>query len=168
MARVGGDELVGWRGGGGGQSLLHHACGAAPSAVSAERLAGLGADVNARDACLGTPLHLCALYGTDVHAAIAERLVGHGADLAAKNERGHTPLDTARKYGCTKLAHLLERHGAPATPAPSPATVRRPPHPYAQRAVWPRPLRASREPHGHPPRMGRTACVDKRAVPVSD
>jgi len=66
-----------------------------------------GADVNAKNADGGTPLHRAAWKG---HKEVAELLITNGADVNAKNADGHTPLDRANA-NTGKIADLLRKHG---------------------------------------------------------
>ena len=72
-----------------------------------------GADVNAKDAWGGTPLHYAASGG---HKEIVELLIAKGAAVNAKRSDGGTPLDWAEETGFNKeTADLLRKHGATTT-----------------------------------------------------
>ena len=72
-----------------------------------------GADVNAKDAWGGTPLHYAAIKG---HKEIVELLIAKGAAVNAKRSDGGTPLDWAEETGFNKeTADLLRKHGATTT-----------------------------------------------------
>lgn len=62
----------------------------------AELLVNAGANVNAVDKRLNTPLHLAANGGSDEHYLIAELLLRRGANVNARNPDNATPLDVAR------------------------------------------------------------------------
>lgn len=62
----------------------------------AKLLIDRGANVNALDIHLITPLHLAAYGETDEHYAVAERLINTGANINAINAENVTPLDLAR------------------------------------------------------------------------
>jgi len=69
-------------------------------------LAGVGADVNAKEEDGWTPLHYAVYEG---YKEIAELLIAKGADVNAKEEDGWTPLhDAATK----EIAELLIDNGA--------------------------------------------------------
>ena len=54
----------------------------------AEKLCGLGADVNARTGLGWTPIHIIAMHGTKESLEVAKCLIKHGADLKATAENG--------------------------------------------------------------------------------
>ena len=68
-----------------------------------------GADVNAKDNSVDTPLHIAAF---ERHTEIAELLIAKGADVNAKDADGKTPLDRAIMNRLDELADLLRKHGA--------------------------------------------------------
>uniref|UniRef100_A0A0N8DY86 Synphilin-1 n=1 Tax=Daphnia magna TaxID=35525 RepID=A0A0N8DY86_9CRUS len=68
-----------------------------------------GFEVDLRDHCGQTPLHLAARAG---HASAVAILVAHGADVTAKNDMGHRPLDLASANGHVGVAQLLRLHDA--------------------------------------------------------
>ncbi|KAI9554411.1 hypothetical protein GHT06_019683 [Daphnia sinensis] len=68
-----------------------------------------GIEVDLRDHCGQTPLHLAARAG---HASAVAILVAHGADVTAKNDMGHRPLDLASANGHVGVAQLLRLHDA--------------------------------------------------------
>ena len=58
-----------------------------------------------------TALHLCAVYGTDIHRQLAKVLVeGARANLLIKNKKGDTPHETAIKRGNDEIASYLWSH----------------------------------------------------------
>jgi cytohesin len=106
----------------------------------AELLIDKGANVNAKDAWGGTPLHKAAANGkkevaelliaagadvnaktnndTPLHAAashgqteVVELLIAKGADVNAKVKDGRTPLDKTEGKNHTETADLLRKHG---------------------------------------------------------
>ncbi|XP_057375372.1 uncharacterized protein LOC130696297 [Daphnia carinata] len=68
-----------------------------------------GFEVDLRDHCGHSPLHLAARAG---HASAVAILVAHGADVTAKNDMGHRPLDLASANGHVGVAQLLRLHDA--------------------------------------------------------
>ena len=68
-----------------------------------------GADVNHKDVCSETALHLAARYG---HHALAQGLLGAGADVNAKDRDSETALHKAARYGHRALAQGLLGAGA--------------------------------------------------------
>lgn len=66
-----------------------------------------GADPNAYQRSVGTPLH-CSC-GDE---ALFSLLIQHGADVNLKDPSGQTPLDIARHYCAENIAQLLIQHGA--------------------------------------------------------
>ena len=91
-----------------GWSLLHQAVRWSDVAV-VRYLVSLGADVNARRSCGGTPL---SLTGLGNKAAIVEFLVSQGANVDAKNNDGETPLHSAAFFGNIEVIKSLLSHGA--------------------------------------------------------
>jgi ankyrin repeat protein len=61
----------------------------------AEMLLAHGADVNATDESLGTPLHDAVAFGHYGQVQIARMLLAHGANINAKSNYGETPLHEA-------------------------------------------------------------------------
>ena len=84
----------------------------------AELLIANGADINAKNLTLRTPLLVAAILG---HKEIAELLIANGADVNAKDENGWTPLVYAKfvykrespdaKAAKKETADLLRKHG---------------------------------------------------------
>ena len=64
-----------------------------PKAEMTKVLLEHGADVDARDSALNTPLHLAAWNG---NAEAAKLLLESGAKIDAAGKFGHTPLKTAQ------------------------------------------------------------------------
>ncbi len=75
----------------------------------AEFLIDKGADVNAIDKNLITPLHRAALGSG---SKVAKILIDKGADVNAKDSRGRTPLHDAAGYGNDQMVELLIERGA--------------------------------------------------------
>ena len=71
-----------------------------------------GADVNALDCSLSTPLHLASLQGV---LDAVQILIKHGADVNARNETNFTPLHGASLLGDVQIVQLLIDHGADVT-----------------------------------------------------
>ena len=74
-----------------------------------------GADVNARDNMLRTPLHLVSdpsstHLGLPVRLEIARILLSHGADVGAEDEEGRTPLQRALASKQAEMAQLLSEY----------------------------------------------------------
>ncbi|CAK8994577.1 unnamed protein product [Durusdinium trenchii] len=67
-----------------------------------------GADINAQDRHLGTPLHN-AVAG---QSNLAKELVENGADIGREDRWKRTPLHTAAEHGKAELATLLLHEGA--------------------------------------------------------
>lgn len=86
-------------------SLLHAACYDGKPEI-AELLLELGADVNARERDLRTPLHLAANQG---HLDVIDVLVQHDADLEAKDVQGKTPLMLGRISRSGKKDEIVAR-----------------------------------------------------------
>jgi cytohesin len=82
---------------------------AATRAEVAEFLIAKGADVNAKDKNLVTPLHRAA-SGNGLR--VAEILIAKGADVNAKDSRGRTPLHDAAGRGNDQMVELLITAGA--------------------------------------------------------
>ena len=64
-----------------------------------------GADVNAADYDLRTPLHIAASEG---NAAAAALLVANGADAEAKDRWGHSAKDDAQEKGHGEVVSVLQ------------------------------------------------------------
>ena len=71
-----------------------------------------GADVNARDDKLWTPLMFAA---SGSHLDVVRHLVDKGADVNAKGKWGYTPLMWAALNGHLEVAACLLEHGADVT-----------------------------------------------------
>ncbi|KAJ8669348.1 hypothetical protein QAD02_000607 [Eretmocerus hayati] len=70
-----------------------------------------GADIEARDACLNTPLHLSLEF--EIRNDIIELLVAHGAEINVQNDYGNTPLHFASENGdSSKVIAFLLKIGA--------------------------------------------------------
>ena len=67
------------------------------------------AEVNARDAYGGTPLHYAAIGG---RRDVAELLLAKGAEVDARDSQRQTPLHLAAAYGHKEVAELLLAKGA--------------------------------------------------------
>lgn len=92
-------------------SLLHAACYDGKPEI-AELLIELGADVNARERDLRTPLHHAANQG---HLEVIDLLVRHGADLEAKDAKGMTALmwgQISRSGRKIEIVDKLKGYGA--------------------------------------------------------
>jgi ankyrin repeat protein len=78
----------------------------------------VGEDINARNDCNQTPLHLPLLYqnanGTPLHknTETAALLISSGADVNARDKGGETPLHYASDRGYEKIVSLLIAKGA--------------------------------------------------------
>jgi len=72
-----------------------------------------GADVDARDDTLKTPLHFAAEYGS---IAVAELLVASGADLNARDQNDGTAIDRAGLEDHFDIVDLLVASGFTAPP----------------------------------------------------
>ncbi|TAN59754.1 ankyrin repeat domain-containing protein [bacterium] len=68
-----------------------------------------GADPNAKDGHMETPLHSAAWNG---NTRIAALLIENGADVNVKNSSGDTPLHLAAYYGKTGVMLILIEKGA--------------------------------------------------------
>jgi len=68
-----------------------------------------GADVNAKDKWLWTPLHYACWKN---RKETVEFLLVKGADLNTKDEDDKTPLAVAEKNGHSEILELLRKHGA--------------------------------------------------------
>ncbi|MDQ7827276.1 MAG: ankyrin repeat domain-containing protein [Candidatus Eremiobacteraeota bacterium] len=71
-----------------------------------------GAEVNAGNQCLQTPLYLVLIYSPANKQAIATHLINAGADVNAKDVMGKTILMQAAKTGDLEIAKLLISAGA--------------------------------------------------------
>lgn len=84
---------------------LHHAISAQYARIDAMRLLiQYGADVNAVDSLLRTPLHRAAMFG---HTEAARLLLSRGADASARDKYGNTAADRAVQAGYGDLAEEL-------------------------------------------------------------
>jgi len=92
------------------ETPLHHAAvqdkGHAPATCL---LLERGADVNAEDKHLATPLHVAASTG---HGEVARRLVRCGADVCKEDRWQATPLHKAADNGRLEVVELLLQNGA--------------------------------------------------------
>ena len=94
-----------------GAATLFEAAGAGDLA-GVQRHLQQGADVNARDDKLWTPLMFAAAGS---HLDVVRHLVDKGADVNAKGKWGYTPLMWAALNGHLDVAACLLEHGADAT-----------------------------------------------------
>uniref|UniRef100_A0A7S1AKE3 Uncharacterized protein n=1 Tax=Noctiluca scintillans TaxID=2966 RepID=A0A7S1AKE3_NOCSC len=78
----------------------------------ASLLLSRGADVNAGDKNLATPLHVAASTG---HRGVAKELIRNGADVRREDRWRATPLHKAAANGQVELTELLLHHGASAS-----------------------------------------------------
>jgi ankyrin repeat protein len=85
-------------------TFLHYAIWKQPTLV--EFLIRKGANVNARNAFMSTPLHWTEFR----HAT--ETLLRHGADIDAVNNEGYTPLDIACIDYKPEAIQVLYEHGS--------------------------------------------------------
>ena len=67
-----------------------------------------GAEVDARDEDLCTPLHYGAVGGS---ATVVRALIRSGADVNAQYHMGGTPLDLARSAGHADVAEIIAKAG---------------------------------------------------------
>ena len=75
-----------------------------------DSLLNSGAEIDASDFILGTPLHIAASNG---HQKIAELLIDRGADLEAVSEQqGSRALHLASQFGDAEMVALLLENGA--------------------------------------------------------
>jgi hypothetical protein len=74
-----------------------------------QRLLDCGADVNAQDSELWTPLYLAAWTG---RLDFAQMLLKHGAAINVPTDDGETPLHRASANGQVDVVQLLLEHGA--------------------------------------------------------
>jgi ankyrin repeat protein len=66
-----------------------------------------GANVEARDKLLRTPLHYACEFG---HALVAKKLMDHNSDPFEKDNCGRTALHYAVYSGQTELLTILTQH----------------------------------------------------------
>jgi ankyrin repeat protein len=92
-----------------GESALHAAIAERHGELAA-LIIDKGANVNARNMSLFTPLHFLAVNLRD--RKLAELLIRHGADVNAKDQAGHTALEAATRARNDEVADVLRRHGA--------------------------------------------------------
>eukprot|EP00933_Yihiella_yeosuensis_P068797 TRINITY_DN7478_c0_g5_i1.p1 TRINITY_DN7478_c0_g5~~TRINITY_DN7478_c0_g5_i1.p1 ORF type:complete len:615 (-),score=130.09 TRINITY_DN7478_c0_g5_i1:110-1954(-) len=96
-----------------GDSALHIAAQQdLKHAPMASLLLSKGADANAEDRHLATPLHTAAASG---RSHLARELLKHGADAGREDRWGATPLHKAADTGQAELAELLLKEGASVT-----------------------------------------------------
>ena len=78
--------------------------------AAAQLLLSHGADVNARESCNRTPLHLASLEGS---LDVSRLLIEHGADVDAQDDDCQTPFSIALANGHRKLARFLSNDRVP-------------------------------------------------------
>ena len=88
--------------------LLRRACKENESRTAETALA-MGADVNATDGALNTPMHDAAMYGS---LQVIMLLHEQGATLDARNQFGRTPLEVAEHVGEESAAEILSHLAA--------------------------------------------------------
>jgi len=111
-------------------TALHRAAAFGPTEAVADLLAA-GANVNARDGRLLTPLHF-AVATEYPNPNIVRMLIKAGADVNARDDARETPLDWAGKFGYPEVIAILKKADAqggvayepPARPAGEPPTPR--------------------------------------------
>jgi len=97
-----------------GETALHIAAAKdVRHAPLASLLLSKGANANAEDRHLATPLHAAAASG---HSHLAKELVKHGADVCREDRWGATPLHRAADNGQAEVAKLLLQQGASVNP----------------------------------------------------
>ncbi|EAY03876.1 ankyrin repeat protein, putative [Trichomonas vaginalis G3] len=74
-----------------------------------EYFLSLGANINGKNECGQTALHIAAMYN---RKEAAEFLISHGANINGKNECGQTALHIAAMYNRKEAAEFLISHGA--------------------------------------------------------
>jgi ankyrin repeat protein len=94
----------------------------APNKAVAELLLDSGADVNARDSRLFTPLHIAA-GGFTNRKDVVEVLLARGAEVNARDDLGMTPLYLMASSSQTSKMELLLDHGADANAAANDGTM---------------------------------------------
>ncbi|KAK5967285.1 Ankyrin repeat protein [Trichostrongylus colubriformis] len=77
-----------------------------------QTLVEMGADVEAKDSCLHTPLHLAAGSISDNGAFTVEYLVQNQAEVNVADKLGFTPLHTAASKGLDQVVEILVDAGA--------------------------------------------------------
>jgi len=101
-------------GGGGGEKGKKHVNKQLVAAVIAENLSEVeravssGADVNARDALLHTPLHLASATG---NFEIVRMLLEARADVRVRGQDGDEPCHIAASQGHMRVLEFLMQHG---------------------------------------------------------
>jgi ankyrin repeat protein len=93
----------------GGRHLLHFAAVGGQMTVMNQLVKTFNADINCRDMCYETPLHLVVREGK--HTVI-ETLMELGANLEARSRNGETPLMTACILGKIEIVQRLIGFGA--------------------------------------------------------
>jgi ankyrin repeat protein len=92
------------------QTALHEmASGGDPKIL--KTLLQNGADPNAKDFCLFTPLHMTTT-GWEGSVDIARTLIRHGADLNARDINHDTPLHNGAYWGNVRICKLVLEYGA--------------------------------------------------------